>query len=77
MFVLDTGVYSGHDSLQGRVTHGADFVHPDKPIKADPHGHGTQIAGLVGECQYRLPLGDIVQGSLAVNISGYLKMLGS
>ena len=27
------------------MVHGADFISPDFPLRSDPHGHGTQIAG--------------------------------
>ena len=45
MFVLDTGIQASHAEFEGRVEHGIDLVSEDFPIKSDPHGHGTQVAG--------------------------------
>lgn len=44
--VVDTGVYTGHPELVGRVLPGRDFVHDDDDA-ADDHGHGTFIAGVI------------------------------
>jgi subtilisin family serine protease len=43
--ILDTGVYSGHRDLSGRVIDGHDFVNQDGNA-ADDNGHGTLVAGV-------------------------------
>ena len=55
--VVDSGVESGHQDLQGRVLDGADFVQSfDSSCdlstdlnhgKVDPNGHGTHVAGII------------------------------
>jgi subtilisin family serine protease len=45
VFVLDTGIQSTHETFEGRVTHGYDAIN-SPPLKSDPHGHGTQVAGM-------------------------------
>lgn len=44
--VLDSGVNAGHPDLAGSVLAGTDLVDHDAD-PADPHGHGTAMAGLV------------------------------
>jgi thermitase len=45
--VLDTGIDATHPDLAGRVVPGYDFVNRDADA-SDDHGHGTQVAGIVG-----------------------------
>jgi len=47
VYVLDTGIQSTHVTFDGRVTHGFDAFN-DEYIRNDPHGHGTQVAGIIG-----------------------------
>jgi subtilisin family serine protease len=52
VYVLDTGIHSSHRQLHSSVDHGYDFenrtvISPDGMIVRDPHGHGTQVAGLL------------------------------
>jgi subtilisin family serine protease len=50
-FVLDTGIYIGHDDFNGRALWGANFVDKDD---FDGNGHGTHCAGTIGGTQYGL-----------------------
>jgi hypothetical protein len=50
VFVLDTGIQATHKAFGGRVEHGLDVVNPQQPLKTDPHGHGTQVAGDLLSC---------------------------
>jgi len=44
--VIDTGVLSSHEDLQGRVVAGHDFVSNDDTPQ-DGNGHGTHVSGIV------------------------------
>ncbi|KAG5642318.1 hypothetical protein DXG03_003020 [Asterophora parasitica] len=49
VYVVDTGVFTGHSTFGGRASWGATFGgYPD----ADGNGHGTHVAGTVGGSQY-------------------------
>jgi subtilisin family serine protease len=50
-FVLDTGIYIGHDDFNGRASWGANCVDKDD---FDGNGHGTHCAGTIGGTQYGL-----------------------
>jgi len=45
VYVLDTGIYTGHNDFQGRAVFGANFV---GGADADGNGHGTHCAGTIG-----------------------------
>jgi subtilisin family serine protease len=52
---MDTGIQSNHTTFTGRVSHGFDCI-SSSPLNSDPHGHGTQVAGIIagvshGVCQ--------------------------
>ena len=44
--VIDTGVNTSHELLQGRITGGKSFV-PGSDYDSDENGHGTHIAGII------------------------------
>jgi len=49
--VLDTGIDSTHPDLAGNVNTalGANFITTESyPLTADPRGHGTHVAGIIG-----------------------------
>lgn len=50
VYVLDTGIRSGHDDFGGRVVSGHDAVGGGST--EDCHGHGTHVAGTVGGRTY-------------------------
>ena len=51
VYVIDTGVYSGHSDLAGRVTPGYSAVN-DGNGSEDCNGHGTHVAGTIAGSQY-------------------------
>ena len=45
--IVDTGVFAGHEDLQGRLLPGHDFVQNDAEPQ-DGNGHGTHVLGIAG-----------------------------
>ena len=50
-YVIDSGVYAGHDQFGGRVREGFSAI-ADGLSTEDCYGHGTHIAGIVGGSTY-------------------------
>jgi subtilisin family serine protease len=50
IYVLDTGIQSNHSTFASRVIHGFDSI-SSPALKYDPHGHGTQVAGIIAGSQ--------------------------
>lgn len=50
IYVVDTGVYTGHRDFGGRASMGANFV--DDESATDGNGHGTHCAGTTGSTTY-------------------------
>jgi subtilisin family serine protease len=55
-YIIDTGIYFGHNDFGGRATSGYDFVDSDTDA-SDCNGHGTHVAGTVGGSTYGLAKG--------------------
>jgi subtilisin family serine protease len=51
IYIIDTGIYFGHDEFEGRALTGIDAV-TSGGSAADCHGHGTHVAGTVGGAIY-------------------------
>ena len=51
VYVIDTGVYSGHSDLAGRVTPGYTAISDGRGTE-DCNGHGTHVAGTVAGASY-------------------------
>jgi cerevisin len=45
VYVIDTGVFVGHNEFEGRATFGANFITNEKAV--DGNGHGTHCAGTI------------------------------
>ncbi|MFF5079105.1 S8 family serine peptidase [Actinoplanes sp. NPDC000266] len=45
--VIDSGVDAGHADLAGQVLPGIDYITDTTGASADPHGHGTHVAGTI------------------------------
>lgn len=50
IYVIDTGINSGHQQFGGRAIQGANFV--DGESIADGNGHGTHCSGTTGSTAY-------------------------
>ncbi|KAK4499078.1 hypothetical protein PRZ48_009590 [Zasmidium cellare] len=66
IYVVDTGVYTGHQDFGGRASAGANFVEGESAT--DGNGHGTHCAGTTGSTTYGV--------AKRANIIG-VKVLGS
>ncbi len=51
VYVLDTGIYTGHSQFEGRAVSGYNFV-DNTADASDCNGHGTHVAGTVGAKDY-------------------------
>ncbi len=51
VYVVDTGIFSGHRDFGGRVVEGFSAI-DDGRGTADCNGHGTHVAGIVGGSNY-------------------------
>jgi len=51
VYVIDTGIYSGHADFAGRVTSGYSAI-SDGNGSEDCHGHGTHVAGTIAGSTY-------------------------
>jgi len=51
VYVVDTGIYSGHSDLSGRVISGYTAINDGKGTQ-DCNGHGTHVAGTVAGTKY-------------------------
>lgn len=49
-YVIDTGVFTGHDDFEGRATWGKTV--PQGDVDEDKNGHGTHCAGILGGAKY-------------------------
>ncbi|KAF9125144.1 subtilisin-like serine protease [Mortierella sp. GBA39] len=49
-YILDTGILTTHERLEGRATLGENFV--TGGLNIDDNGHGTRLAGLIGGKTY-------------------------
>ncbi|MCD7444841.1 S8 family peptidase [Streptomyces lincolnensis] len=51
VYVIDTGIRTGHQDFGGRASHGWDFVGGDRSA-GDGNGHGTHVAATVAGTTY-------------------------
>ncbi|KAH8554845.1 peptidase S8/S53 domain-containing protein [Umbelopsis sp. PMI_123] len=50
VYVLDSGIYTGHDDFEGRASSAANFITNEDDT--DYAGHGTHVAGTIAGKQY-------------------------
>lgn len=53
-YVIDTGIYIGHNDFEGRAIWGSNHVDSDN---SDGNGHGTHVAGTIGGATWGLAKG--------------------
>jgi subtilisin family serine protease len=69
VFIIDTGLASGHPEFSGRVGTGIDIVDGDGDPQ-DCHGHGTHVAGTVGSNRYGVAVESTVHGVRVLDCGG-------
>jgi len=64
--ILDTGIDSSHEDLEGQVADEINFV--DSGGSSDGHGHGTHIAGIVCAKSNDIGITGVAPGSRLLNV---------
>ena len=67
VYVIDTGIYTGHSEFQGRAVNVYDAFGGNGQ---DCHGHGTHVAGTIGGRTYGVARGVQLRGVRVLNCSG-------
>jgi subtilisin family serine protease len=57
VYIIDTGILTGHTEFGGRASIGTDKVNDGKATGGDCNGHGTHVAGTVGGATYGVAKG--------------------
>ena len=68
-YIIDTGIYFGHNEFGGRAVSGYDFVNNDSDA-SDCNGHGTHVAGTVGGSTYGVAKGVSLVAVRVLNCTG-------
>ncbi|HUF50974.1 MAG TPA: S8 family peptidase [Longimicrobiales bacterium] len=67
VYVIDTGIYTGHTQFGGRATNVYDAFGGNGQ---DCHGHGTHVAGTIGASTYGVAKATRLRGVRVLNCSG-------
>ena len=67
VYVIDTGIYTGHSDFGGRASNVYDAFGGSGQ---DCHGHGTHVAGTIGGANYGIARGVRLRGVRVLNCSG-------
>ena len=70
VFVIDTGIYYGHNDFNGRAALAVDTVGGVIPPGGDCHGHGTHVAGTAGGNTYGVAKAVRLYSVRVLNCSG-------
>lgn len=68
IYMLDTGIYLGHNDFGGRAIWGANFI-PGSP-DTDENGHGTHCSGIAGGTTYGVAKNATLIAVKVLNING-------
>jgi len=66
-YVIDTGIYVGHNEFQGRAVWGANFI---DSTNDDCQGHGTHVAGTIAGMTYGVAKKTTVVAVKVLNCAG-------
>lgn len=69
VYVIDTGIYTGHSLFGGRASGGYSAIN-DGHGTEDCHGHGTHVAGTIGSSTYGLAKSVSLVAVRVLNCSG-------
>lgn len=69
VYVIDTGIYPGHQDFGGRASIAADFI-GDGQNGNDCNGHGTHVAGTAGGNSYGVAKGVSIHGVRVLDCFG-------
>jgi subtilisin family serine protease len=67
VYVIDTGIYTGHSDFGGRASNVYDAFGGNGQ---DCNGHGTHVAGTIGGANYGIARGARLRGVRVLNCSG-------
>jgi subtilisin family serine protease len=70
VYVIDSGILTGHAEFQGRAIASVDFVGGNVPLD-QCNGHGTSVAGIVGSATYGVAKSTTLHSVRVLGCDGY------